>query len=142
MKASYVYFLAPLVAWIVAQITKNVLNASRRKPGGIEKYLGSGGMPSAHTAVVIALSTVIFVREGFSSLFAVTLWLAMITIYDALVARRSIGEQGTALLELLKHSAIKSKPPRVALGHKPLEVVIGALIGITVGVIVALLTIN
>lgn len=143
MKNSYAYFLAPLIAWVIAQVAKNLINSNGKRSGGpIEKYLRTGGMPSAHSAVVMALAAVIFTREGFSELFAVVVWVAAITIYDALVARRSIGEQGVALLGLLKNSTVKGVPPRVAMGHKPLEALAGALIGIGVGVIVALVTTN
>ena len=95
-------------------------------------------MPSSHTAVVVALASTILFHEGVSELFAVAGTFAIITIYDAMVARRSIGEQGAALVKLLQKSA---KPgdalPRVAIGHKPLEVVAGILLGLAIGATVA-----
>lgn len=142
MKSSIAYLLAPLLAWLIAQIAKNLLAKRGQREGGVEKYLLSGGMPSAHTATVITLVTVIFVNEGFSALFAVAIWFAAIIVYDALVARRSIGEQGIALTKLLKKNGTKEPLPLVALGHKPLEVVAGAAIGIVTGTIVALFITN
>lgn len=139
MESNFAYLLAPAIAWTIAQVLKNLLNKDRKGSVGIARHLRSGDMPSAHTSVVIALSTVILVHEGISSLFAVTIWFAAITVYDALVARRSIGEQGLALVKLLKKSSFaKDQMPRVAIGHKPLEVVGGAIIGVVVGYIVAL----
>lgn len=137
MKSNIAYLVAPLIGWLIAQIIKNFLGVSGRH-GNIEKYLTSGGMPSAHTATVVTLITVIFAHEGLSVLFAVAFWFAAITVYDALVARRSIGEQGGALTKLLEKSGYKGAMPRVALGHKPLEVIVGAIIGIATGLTVAL----
>lgn len=143
MKSSIAYLAAPLIGWLIAQASKNFLNKTRTGSAGIGKYLRSGDMPSAHTAVVITLATVIFAHEGFSGLFAVTFWFAAITIYDALVARRSIGEQGVSLVKLLKRSELAKEPlPRVAIGHKPLEVLGGAVIGIVVGLVVAFFITN
>lgn len=139
MKSSYAYLFAPAIAWLIAQILKNLLNEKRKGSAGIAGRLRSGDMPSAHTAVVVALSTVIFFSEGISNLLAVTVWFAAITIYDALVARRSIGEQGLALTKLLKKSSFaQDTMPSVAIGHKPLEVMVGAVIGGIIGWGVAL----
>lgn len=137
MKSSVAYLIAPLIGWLIAQITKNVLGVHGTH-GSIEKYLTSGGMPSAHTATVITLMTVIFVHEGFSALFAVAAWFAALTVYDSLVARRSIGEQGVAIRKLIKESGQKVAFPKVALGHKLPEVVVGAAIGLVTGYVVAL----
>lgn len=139
MKSNYAYLLAPFFAWLIAQLLKNVLNASRQGSAGIAGKLRSGDMPSAHTAVVMSLAVAVFVHEGLSNLFAVVIWFSAIIIYDALVARRSIGEQGKALLRLIEKSSFANDPlPRVAIGHKPLEVIVGAAIGAGVGAIVAL----
>lgn len=92
-------------------------------------------MPSAHSATVIALLTVIGGIEGVgSALFALAALFSAIVMYDAVMVRRSSGEQGEALLALL---AGQKKPlvrlPRVAKGHTPLEVVVGAVVGFLVG---------
>lgn len=130
------YLLTPLVAWLIAQMVKVVLQSGKKDQRGFSKYLSSGDMPSAHTAVVISLATVILSHEGISNLFAVAMALASITVYDALVARRSIGEQGRALLKLIEDSPYaKDRLPLVALGHKPLEVVVGFGVGLTTGFI-------
>ncbi len=142
MRNSYVYLLAPFIGWVVAQAAKVIINASRLPNRGFAKYMSSGEMPSAHTAVVMALISAIYIREGITELFALSVCFAAIVIYDALVARRSIGEQGVALQKLLKDAKYKGKLPVIALGHKPLEVLVGAGIGIIVGVFVAIFTSN
>lgn len=140
-KIDFAYFVAPFFGWLVAQLIKNALRTPNESHGKYMKYLTSGEMPSAHTATVVALATVVFMRQGFNDLFAVVVIFSVITIYDALVARRSIGEQGMALMKLIEKSKVGKdfELPRVALGHKPLEVLVGFLIGIGVGVIVAIL---
>ena len=138
MKSSTAYLVAPLIGWLIAQVAKNLIGKRSRRKGGVEKYLMSGGMPSAHTATVVTLITVIFINEGFSTLFAVAAWFAAIIVYDALVVRRSVGEQGIALTKLLGKNGQKEQLPFVALGHKPLEVIAGAAIGVVTGIVVAL----
>ncbi|MGB3009680.1 MAG: divergent PAP2 family protein [Candidatus Saccharimonadales bacterium] len=137
MKSSIGYLLAPVAAFMAAQILKYLLRPAASRTW--KDLLRSGNMPSGHSAVVTSLVTVIFVHEGFSGLFAVAATLAMLTIYDALVARRSIGEQGQALIRLIEKSPFAKDPlPRVALGHKPLEVIAGMSLGLVVGLIVAI----
>lgn len=139
MKSNWAYLVAPFFGWLIAQAVKNILRAPRKHHGKVAKYFTSGEMPSAHTATVIALLTVIFIRQGASDLFAVAAVFSAVTIYDALVARRSIGEQGEAIIEMMKDMKVRGvSKPRVALGHKPLEVLVGLLIGIGVGVTVAI----
>lgn len=137
MKASVAYLLAPVLGFMTAQTIKYVL-ASKREQNW-RQFFRSGSMPSSHTAVVVSLSTVIFAYEGFSPLFSVAAVLTMVTVYDALVARRSIGEQGQALVRLIEKSPFAKDPlPRVALGHKPKEVLVGAVLGVSLGLTVAI----
>lgn len=141
MKSSYIYLLAPLLGYLIAQSTKYILKNAKTRSW--KDMLRSGSMPSSHSAVVIAPLTAIYVHEGVSDLFAVMAIVSMITIYDALVARRSIGEQGQALLRLIEKSPFAKDPlPHVALGHRPLEVVVGIGIGVVVGAIVAIFITN
>lgn len=134
------YLIAPFIAWIVAQSLKFLFN--RRAQRGREWRLlyQSGNMPSAHTATLVALTTVVGIQDGTASgLFAVSLVMTAVAAYDALMVRRSGGEQGLALRKLLKVSPFKKDPlPYQALGHRPLEVAVGALLGVVVGVCVAI----
>ncbi|MFZ1812539.1 MAG: divergent PAP2 family protein [Candidatus Saccharimonadales bacterium] len=136
MKSSYAYLLAPVIGFLSAQTIKYIL--ASQKDRNWRRFFRSGNMPSSHTAVVVSLANVIFAHEGFSDLFAVVAVLTMITIYDALVARRSIGEQGTALVRLIEASPFAKDPlPRVAIGHTPREVIAGGVLGTMIGIIVA-----
>ncbi len=136
MKNSIGYLLAPVMSFMLAQVIKYLLANNRTRTW--RSLFRSGNMPSGHSASVTALATVIGVVEGFTGLFAVAATFAIITIYDALVARRSIGEQGEALIRLIEKSPFAKDPmPRVALGHKPLEVAVGIMLGIFVGLLVA-----
>jgi acid phosphatase family membrane protein YuiD len=94
-------------------------------------------MPSAHSATVVALLVTIGFTDGLnSSVFALAALVSAIVMYDAMMVRRSSGEQGLALRELLKGLKSKVVPPRVAKGHTPLEVTAGAVLGLVVGLVV------
>ncbi len=137
MKSSYAYLLAPVLGYVTAQAIKYILGIKQHR--GWREWVRSGGMPSGHTASVVALLSVIGFHEGITDLFAISVAFATLFIYDALVARRSIGEQGNALLRLIEKSPFAKDPlPKVALGHKPAEVAVGAVLGIVIGYIVAI----
>ena len=137
MQSSLAYLLAPALGYLLAQTIKYILGLRSGK--GWKAITRSGGMPSGHTATVTALVAVIFFHEGASDLFAVATAYATLFVYDALVARRSIGEQGSALLRLIEKSPFAKDPlPRVAMGHQPLEVIAGGVLGTAIGYVVAL----
>lgn len=133
------YLIAAVVAWIVAQGLKYILSSIKSKDLSTNKrqlYL-SGGMPSAHSATVISLLVVVGMRDGIdSAVFGIVALFAAIVMYDAVMVRRSSGEQGAALIQLIKEAKNKIKIPRVAKGHTPMEVVVGAVIGFIVGIMV------
>ncbi len=138
MKSSWAYILAPALGYLLAHTIKYVISLLKRERSW-RLWFRTGNMPSSHTAVVTALAGTILLHEGFSDLFAVAGTFAVITIYDAMVARRSIGEQGLALVKLLEKSRVTGEVlPRVALGHKPLEVVVGFLLGLVIAAVVAI----
>lgn len=135
------YFIAAALAFGSAQSIKYLLNWRAKNTSGWRQLYMSGRMPSGHTATMVALATVVAVRDGIESgLFAVTAVIALITAYDAMMSRRSAGEQGLALRKLLEKSPFAKDPlPYVALGHKPLEVAAGGVLGFLVGLGVAFL---
>jgi len=140
------YFAASVIAFVSAQSIKYYLQRrsvpkkkARRKGVNWGQAFSSGRMPSSHTATVTAFASSIFFVEGFSKLFAVAAVFAYVTVYDSLVSRRSTGEQGAALLKLLKRSPRGKDPlPYVAFGHKPLEVIAGGGLGLLIGLLVAI----
>lgn len=136
MKSSYAYIIAAVSGYLVAHTIKYFLEPKERR--NWKRWVKTGNFPSSHTAVVVALTTAIFVHEGVSTLFAVAGTFAAITIQDALSSRRSIGEQGIALGRLLQKLAPHEKTPYVAVGHTVKDVVAGTVLGMTIGTIVAL----
>lgn len=135
------YFIATGVAWLLAQGTKYYLSARSGGKRDVRAWYQSGNMPSAHTATMVALATIVGLREGSdSALFAVVTVLTAITMYDSMMSRRAVGEQGLMLRKLLGVSAFSKDPlPHHALGHRPLEVAVGALLGLVIGVAVEFL---
>ena len=133
------YLVAAAVAWAIAQFVKYIVTAAKSGRWlDTSSVLHSGNMPSVHTATAVSLTIAIGAGEGSqSAIFALSFLMMAIVAYDAMGVRRTAGEQGKILLTLLKKS---DKKPYVALGHTPLEVTVGAFIGIAVGMLVALFT--
>jgi acid phosphatase family membrane protein YuiD len=101
----------------------------------------SGSMPSVHSATSMALLTVVAFRDGIdSALFGIAALFTVIVMYDAVMVRRSTGEQGAAIEALIKEQKSKVRPPRAAKGHEPIEVAVGMLLGLIVGLFVFLAT--
>lgn len=138
------YILAGVSGWVVAQGIKVALDYRSRRPS-LKNWAGfyrSGGMPSAHAASMVAITTVIGLIDGFGSgLFGLALLVTCIIIYDAVMVRRSSGLQGELLIKLANLIDKGTKAPIFAKGHTPLEVAIGSLIGLLVGYVVFLATI-
>ena len=131
MKSSIVsiYIFAPLLGWLAAHIVKFVIALTKGKHD-LRIFFRSGSMPSSHTAVIIALATVIACREGLASVsFGIIATLGAIVIFDSLNVRRAVGEQGEVLATLTKKSFFSAK------GHTPTEVIVGACVGLVVGIL-------
>lgn len=131
------YLIAAVVAWIVAQGLKYVLASIKSRTFNKRQLYLSGGMPSAHSASVVALLVVIGLHDGIETpLFALAALFAGIVMYDAVMVRRSSGEQGESLTQLIKETKSSVRIPRAARGHTPLEVIVGAFIGFVIGLVV------
>ncbi len=145
------------VAWCSAQLIKTLLTFIHFKEFRAERLFGAGGMPSSHSALVCSLTVAMAQSEGFQSpLFALTLFFAMVVMYDAMGVRRAAGEQAKVLNKMIFsfkdmnkifdqlnaeiEEAIESSTNAISdrkelkefLGHTPLEVLGGALLGILV----------
>lgn len=133
------YLVAAAVAWLIAQTIKLLLSFGTKRGKSWRMLYQSGRMPSAHTATTVALTTTVAVYDGITgSIFALAALVTAVVMYDAVMVRRSSGEQGLALRKLLKDSKhADEQMPYVALGHTPLEVAAGALLGVMVGFAVA-----
>lgn len=138
----YIYLVTIVAAWIVSQGSKYIIMAVRHRNISSFRHLYlSGNMPSVHTAAVVSLATVVGLREGFeSAVFGVAVLLAGIVMYDAVMVRRSSGEQGIAIQQLIREQKSSVSTPRAAKGHTPVEVSVGALVGLAVGLVVYIAT--
>lgn len=132
--------LSALIAWFAAQSLKVIITLIRERKFQLNRFVGSGGMPSSHTALVIAMTTSVGRYDGFNSpLFAVCLIFSLVVMYDAAGVRRAVGKQAKILNHLLldiyhhKHTGGLLKE---LLGHTPKEVFAGALLGIVIGMII------
>lgn len=140
------YIYVPFVAWLVAQGIKMIIEVI--KGDADLRYLyASGGMPSSHSAVVCSLAAYTFYHQGpMSPLFGVTAIIAAIVMYDSFGVRRSAGEQAKTLNKLIgemAHNGNLRKPDdysrlREILGHQPLEVLVGALLGVVIATLFSL----
>ena len=129
------WILSVAASWLLAQIIKVFTNMYQNRGCGFsikEMVFANGGMPSAHTASVISLATSIAWSEGLGSVsFAIAILLAIVVMTDAVGVRRQAGFHAKKLNEMLGLDAnSEEKPYRELIGHTPLEVFFGALIGI------------
>ncbi len=129
-------FIAVATAWIVAQLIKIVGNSLRFRRFNFRWLLDTGGMPSAHSSGTAAVATVVGLHSGFNSiLFLLALAFAVVTMFDAAGVRRSVGKQSVILNKMMNEIYAGGKFPeqrlREFLGHTPVEVFVGALLGIS-----------
>ncbi|MFZ4648062.1 MAG: divergent PAP2 family protein [Patescibacteria group bacterium] len=142
----YEFLLAPFLAFTIAQGLKFFLK-NRHKKLKLKDFFAYSSMPSGHTAIAIALATIIFLKEGLTSpLFAVSAVLASIVITDAVGLRTYLGQHGKTLNILVKDlkndEFIKegSYPQLLEhIGHTPLEAFVGGLIGFVTSLLIWLI---
>lgn len=128
--------------WAVAQILKTLIHLLFTKKFVAERLVGSGGMPSSHSATVTSLATATCYIYGANSFeFAIALIFAIVVMYDAMGVRRETGIQAKVLNEILDTFADMGSDmsPQDKLkefvGHTPLQVLAGAILGILISVI-------
>jgi acid phosphatase family membrane protein YuiD len=134
------YLLPPLVAWLIAQAVKLLLHSLRNRRLDLRVLASMGGMPSSHSAMVMALTTAVGRVNGVGSpLFAVALIFSFVVMYDAAGVRRAAGRQAAVLNrlvdDLMHQRPIVEERLRELLGHTPVEVLAGAALGIAIGLI-------
>lgn len=139
--------MAAIIAWCVAQVFKAAHAKFLLRDFKMERLVGPGGMPSSHSATVCALAVSIGVQEGFgSAYFALAFALAAIVMYDAVTVRYQAGQHGKALNQIFSQLFEPSKGReedlqafKEILGHTPLQVLAGALLGILIGWLMSVL---
>ena len=133
-------FWTSTAAWFVAQTLKVFLGVMREKRFNFKWFVGTGGMPSSHTAGAAALSTTVGLTYGFdSAMFAVALIFTLIVMFDAQTVRFSTGKQAEILNKMLEDIYWKKKMDEDKLkefiGHTPVQVYAGAALGIVVSLL-------
>lgn len=129
-----------LTAWAVAQVMKVITVFVVDHKLDFRRLVGSGGMPSSHSALVMALTISVGKYTGFdSSQFAICLVFAFVVMYDAAGVRRAAGKQAKVLNEILKDmwdtGKVKDEKLKELLGHTPVEVIAGAIVGTIIAII-------
>ena len=135
------FIIVPLTLWFIIQVFKVLSELVTTRKFNFKRIMGAGGMPSSHSAVVVSLATMVAKYEGVSSpLFAVSLALAFIVMYDAAGVRRAAGKQARMLNKIIETPGLTtmevSEKLVEVLGHTPIQVVVGAVIGLIVGLVV------
>ena len=126
-----------LLSWFVAQTLKVIITLIKEKKFNIYRFVGSGGMPSSHSSMVMALSTAVGLKNGWASTeYAIALSFSLIVMYDASGVRRAVGKQAIILNQMLKdmheHIPIGEQRLKELIGHTPIEVIAGAILGIII----------
>jgi acid phosphatase family membrane protein YuiD len=134
------YLLAPILAWAIAQAAKVTLTSVRERRLNLRVLAQTGGMPSSHSAIVMGLTTAVGKYSGLSSApFAIALIFTFVVLYDAAGLRRAAGRQAEVLNRLVEDlvhmRGVQEARLRELLGHTPTEVLVGALIGLVVGLL-------
>lgn len=129
-----------ILGWFAAQVIKFILVLITTRSLDFRRLVGSGGMPSSHSSIVMALSVSVGLNEGFSSAaFAICMIVSFVVMYDASGIRRAAGQHARILNELIKGKndlETSGKLLKELLGHTPVEVFVGALLGIAVAIAV------
>ena len=129
--------MSAVTGWVVAQFLKTLIDFALNKNFNAERLVGSGGMPSSHSATVCGLTTAALLKYGTGSFeFAVSFVLSMIVMYDAIGVRRETGKQAKLLNSILSENPLKLNAEVIQeklkeyVGHTPLQVLAGAILGI------------
>lgn len=136
----YKFLIVPISVWFFIQLFKVIWDLVKTHKFNFKRILGAGGMPSSHTGVVTSLAAMIGKSQGITSpIFALSVIFAFIVMYDAAGIRRAAGKQAKLLNKLietpgLSNIQVQEKLVEV-LGHTPTQVLVGAIVGIAVGLI-------
>ncbi|MCL2813158.1 MAG: divergent PAP2 family protein [Oscillospiraceae bacterium] len=130
-----------ILGWFCASLAKVAVLLVRERRLDLRKIFSSGGMPSSHSATVSSLATAVAKTDGLeSTVFAISFMFAFIVMYDASGVRRAAGEQAKILNQLVGNFS-ENKPLHMKknlkeiIGHTPLEVIVGALLGILIALV-------
>ena len=130
-----------LLAWFLAQLIKVILALVILRRFDASRFVSSGGMPSSHSALVVAAATAIGKLYGIDGpAFALAAVLSAVVMYDACNVRRSAGDTARLVNQLLEHVEKLTAEDfaddlKIIMGHTPLQVAAGALLGLGIGLL-------
>lgn len=138
-----IVLITAVTAWLTAQILKTFTAYLKNRRFQAERLIGTGGMPSSHTALVVGLASAVGFRDGVDvPLFALAVVLAGIVMYDAAGVRRAAGRHAKAINKLARHVRARTQTTahhniydtklKELLGHTPVEVLAGAILGFVI----------
>ena len=136
--------IVPIIAWALSQVLKMFTYLIVEKKLDMKRIVSDGGMPSAHSATVSSLMVMCGWVSGFNSaIFAVSVIFAIVVMRDAVGVRRETGKQAASIKELAstvnraflnKNAEIRTENLKVLVGHTPLQVVFGAILGFIISI--------
>ena len=131
------------LAWLIAQLIKIIIDLIKNKTIDIRLITSSGGMPSSHSSFVTSLATSVGLIKGFDSVdFAITFVLCMVVMYDAAGVRRAAGKQAAVINDIAaimeNYGFRMDENLKELLGHTPVEVTAGAILGIGLSIVMNL----
>lgn len=132
--------MTTLSAWVIAQAIKVTIGVIRQRKFDFRWFVGTGGMPSSHAAGASCLATAIGLEYGFSTVyFALAASFALVVMFDAQGVRRASGKQAHILNRIMEdiywQGRIDEARLRELIGHTPVEVIAGFLLGITIAIV-------
>ena len=138
--SEYKYLIVPFATWFFIQLFKLIYDLVTTKKFNFKRILGAGGMPSSHSAVVVALCTMIGKNYGINSaIFGLSVVFAFVVMYDAAGVRRAAGKQAKLLNKIVQTPGLTgvevTERLQEVLGHTPTQVFVGAFIGLIVGLV-------
>lgn len=131
----------PMILWFLIQTFKVIVDLVKNKKLNVKRIIGAGGMPSSHSAIVCSVAVCLGKQYGFDSgIFALSVIMAFVVMYDAAGVRRAAGKQARILNKILETPGLTTVEVQErlieALGHTPIQVFVGAVIGIVVGILI------
>ena len=134
------YLYVPFCLWFGIQLFKVMYDLVTTKKFNFKRIMGAGGMPSSHSAVVTSLATLIGKHEGINSpIFALAVVFSFVVMYDAAGIRRAAGKQASLLNKIIETPGLTTIQVQErlveVLGHTPMQVIVGAIIGIVAGLL-------
>ncbi|MBL7050778.1 divergent PAP2 family protein [Candidatus Woesearchaeota archaeon] len=127
--------LSCVFGWFFVQLLKGILVCVKKRKFDVKSFFLMGHMPSSHSSFVSALSAGVFLEQGVSALFVVSAVFSLVIMRDAFGARWQIGENSKVINKFAKNKFVKNKLKEVT-GHKLIEVIVGAILGVIIAILV------